>query len=383
MTRSVALYGGNFDPPHNGHLCAVTQILAEPEIDEVWIVPSGSYREKMSHSSVSDRLAMLSGCFLPAFADNERVRIETCCAEDKIADDSTWLLIEYLTAKHPDTSFHFAIGAELVAQLPSWKYPEKLKENVSFLVIARPGSEVGTAPSGFRLRPLTLKTPAVFVSSSQIRSILATSSIGHSSVAGLAPQSVLDHIRTRGLYGQAIPTEERILYRGRFLELRDRGTWEYVHRCTGSSVIAIVAVTPENKIVLVEQYRPSTNCNVIELPAGLVGDDGAGDESALAAAKRELEEETGFQADQWALLAAGPPAAGLADEVVLLFFARGLTRVGKGGGVGHEQILVHEVARAELHSWFKAKTSAGCLVDPKVFAGIHFYTEQSASALRA
>jgi len=43
-----------------------------------------------------------------------------------------------------------------------------------------------------------------------------------------------------------------------------------------------------------------------------------------------------------------------------------------GGGVGHENITVHEVPLSEVHDWLAAKASEGLLIEPKVYAGLYF-----------
>ncbi len=74
-----------------------------------------------------------------------------------------------------------------------------------------------------------------------------------------------------------------------YLRLIDRGGWSFVQRTTGVGVVAIIAVTRENKLVLVEQHRPPLNQTVLELPAGLVGDlTDRPQESLQEAARREL-----------------------------------------------------------------------------------------------
>ena len=85
-------------------------------------------------------------------------------------------------------------------------------------------------------------------------------------------------------------------FEGRYLSLRERDGWEFASRSNASSVVVLVAVTPAEEIVLVEQYRKPVEARVIELPAGLVGDLGDPDEPILDAAARELEEETGYAA---------------------------------------------------------------------------------------
>jgi ADP-ribose pyrophosphatase len=68
----------------------------------------------------------------------------------------------------------------------------------------------------------------------------------------------------------------------------------------------------------------------------------------------------------------GPASSGLTSEVVTLLLASNLKRVHAGGGVGHENITVHEVPLNEVHDWLAAKSSAGLLIEPKVYAGLYF-----------
>jgi len=90
------------------------------------------------------------------------------------------------------------------------------------------------------------------------------------------------------------------------------------------------------------------------------------------AAKRELLEETGYAAERIEILTTGPASSGLTSEVVTLLLASGLKRVQAGGGVGHENITVHEVPLSEAHDWLAAKASEGLLIEPKVYAGLYF-----------
>jgi len=160
---------------------------------------------------------------------------------------------------------------------------------------------------------------------------------------------------------------------GRFLSLIREGHWEYAVRLNTTGAAAIVAVTNENKLLVVEQYRIPCHARTIELPAGIIGDEpGTGDESHAAAARRELLEETGYEAERLETLVTGPPSSGLASEVVELFRATGLRRAGAGGGVAHEDITVHEVPLGQAHEWLAQKAKAGLLIDPKVYAALYF-----------
>ena len=159
----------------------------------------------------------------------------------------------------------------------------------------------------------------------------------------------------------------RTLHQGRFLSLLERDRWEYASRTNATAVVVIIALSPQNELVLVEQYRAPVDRHVIELPAGLVGDQGDVGESLLLAAERELMEETGFEADEFTVLMACPSSAGMSDEIVTFVRARGLRRVGEGGGDGTEDIVVHLVPLRDVEKFFAEQQARGLLLDPKIF----------------
>jgi ADP-ribose pyrophosphatase len=158
----------------------------------------------------------------------------------------------------------------------------------------------------------------------------------------------------------------RTIGEGRHLRLLDRGGWEYASRLRSREVVGVVAFTVDDRLLLVEQDRPAVGGPTIELPAGLVGDEGRSGEAAVEAAKRELLEETGHTARQWQRLWRGAASSGLTDEMVTLFAARGVERVAAGGGCGDERITLHAVPRGELEAWLEARAAEGFVIDIKV-----------------
>ncbi|MFY2765477.1 NUDIX hydrolase [Arenimonas sp. MALMAid1274] len=159
------------------------------------------------------------------------------------------------------------------------------------------------------------------------------------------------------------------LYEGKYLRLVKRGTWEYAERTNAGSAVIVIAVTPEDKLVFVEQFRVPMDANTIEMPAGLVGDIDASD-TLEEAARRELLEETGWLAAEVKVLMIGPTSSGLSNERIAFVRARGLTRVHAGGGDESEDITVHEVPVADAPRWLAAKMDAGYSMDPKLWAGL-------------
>lgn len=167
------------------------------------------------------------------------------------------------------------------------------------------------------------------------------------------------------------PEHDHILHEGRFLRLRQRGRWEYAERTNAASAVIIVATTPEDRVLFVEQFRVPVQARSIEMPAGLVGDLG-GSESVESAAARELIEETGWEAGRIDYLMAGPSSSGMSNEIIAFVRASELRKVGEGGGDETEAITVHEVPRREVAAWLHGKLQEGYSIDPKLYAGLYF-----------
>ncbi len=166
---------------------------------------------------------------------------------------------------------------------------------------------------------------------------------------------------------------DELLAEGRFLRFGIRDGWEYAARKGMSGIVGILAVTDDGKLILVEQFRPPVAANVIELPAGLIGDEeGVEGEGILDGAARELLEEAGYRADHWEILCSGPVSPGSMQEVLHLVLADGLTRVGPGGGVPGESLRLHEVPLDGIEEWLREREREGAMVDLKIYAGLHF-----------
>ena len=158
--------------------------------------------------------------------------------------------------------------------------------------------------------------------------------------------------------------EETVAWRGRFIEARRQGRWEYAAR-TGNVTAAVILAVDAGEAILIEQHRVPVGGRCIELPAGLVGDEDEGEEIAAAAA-RELEEETGYRAERIVPLGRFYASPGMTTEHFTLVRAEGLSRVGEGGGVAGEEIIVHRVPLGEVPAFLDAKRAEGAEVDDKL-----------------
>ncbi|KTE07097.1 NUDIX domain-containing protein [Sphingopyxis sp. H115] len=162
------------------------------------------------------------------------------------------------------------------------------------------------------------------------------------------------------------PIETR--WEGRFITVKQQGNWEYVSRSRGIHAAVILPIDDRadgRHVILVEQYRVPLKRQCLELPAGLVGDDSAG-EAAEVAAARELEEETGYRAATWRTVGEFYSSPGMVSESFTLLVATDLTKVGDGGGVDGEDIIVHRVPLNGIEDFVAAKRAEGCGIDVRV-----------------
>ncbi|MFW2829848.1 NUDIX hydrolase [Sphingomonas sp. ID0503] len=155
-----------------------------------------------------------------------------------------------------------------------------------------------------------------------------------------------------------------IRWQGKYIVAKTEGKWEYVGR-TRSIRAAVILAVHEGHVLLVEQYRVPLRAQCLELPAGLVGDESAG-EAIEAAAARELEEETGYRPERIEILGDFASSPGMVSETFTLVRAHGLTKVHDGGGVEGEDIRVHRIPLPEVANFIAVKRAEGAAMDVKL-----------------
>ncbi|MCC6534890.1 MAG: NUDIX hydrolase [Burkholderiales bacterium] len=170
--------------------------------------------------------------------------------------------------------------------------------------------------------------------------------------------------------------ESKTVYRGRLLQVQEdtvrlpdgaEARREYIVH-PGAAVM--LAMPDRGHVIMERQYRYALRDHVYELPAGKID---AG-EDALATAKRELLEETGYRAGDWRHLLTTYPVVGYADERIELYLARELEYVGHALDEG-EFLDVFTLPLEDAIAWVRSgrivesKTIIGLLLAEKIAAG--------------
>lgn len=129
--------------------------------------------------------------------------------------------------------------------------------------------------------------------------------------------------------------------------------------------VAVIAITDDNKLVMVEQYRKPLEKVIVEIPAGKLE---KGEEPALCA-RRELEEETGYDCESLELVSSFYTSPGFADEIIHVYVAKGLTKKENAAGLDEDEFVnVLEITLDEALEYIKEQR----IFDAKTIFGVQY-----------
>ncbi|MCG4282034.1 nicotinate-nucleotide adenylyltransferase [Lacticaseibacillus saniviri] len=186
--KQVGIFGGTFNPVHNGHLIMAEQVGTQLGLEKVFFMPDNKppHRDPKRAIEAKDRVEMLKR----AIAGNPLFALELIEIRRGGVSYSyeTMLALKKL---HPDTDYYFIIGADMVNYLPKWSRIDELVKLVTFVGVKRPGY---TPSSQYPV--LWVDAPGIDISSTDIRHRVQTGQ----SLRYLVPDPVIDYIQQEGLY---------------------------------------------------------------------------------------------------------------------------------------------------------------------------------------
>ncbi|MFT3744764.1 MAG: nicotinate-nucleotide adenylyltransferase [Pyrinomonadaceae bacterium] len=138
-SRRVAVYGGSFDPPHNGHLAIAKALVAQFELDEFVFIPAfhAPHKVRLKPTSAYDRYAML--CLITENLPNISVsKMEIEMPERPYSVET----LGRLNAKRPNDAIFFVMGADSWMDIKTWREWEKVLTMSNHIVVNRPGYDI-------------------------------------------------------------------------------------------------------------------------------------------------------------------------------------------------------------------------------------------------
>lgn len=195
----IGIFGGTFDPVHNGHLNLAIGMLEKHSLDEIWFCPVKISPHKLDTppTSTAHRLAMLK----LALADNPCFKI-TEVELNREGPSYTIDTISDLKSAHPEHNFYLIMSDEVLPSFARWHQPEEIVNRIPFLVAARDPTQLSppSMPDFPTLEEAVKRgwtaIPVMQVSATEIRERLSQKKY----CTHLLPQKVLDYIVSNHLY---------------------------------------------------------------------------------------------------------------------------------------------------------------------------------------
>jgi nicotinate-nucleotide adenylyltransferase len=198
----IGIFGGTFDPVHQGHLVLAEQAREQARLDRVWFLPAPRPPQKRDQAITryEQRVEMIQLAIAgnPTFAIDETEK-------DRAGPSYTVDTLAELTQKHPEHEFLLLIGSDTLADLEHWYQPARLVQLAPLVVMARPGTDVVPTddlrarlklPPDALLRLEVIHTPLITIASRDLRQRVATGR----TIRYFVPRAVEVYIAEKGLY---------------------------------------------------------------------------------------------------------------------------------------------------------------------------------------
>jgi nicotinate-nucleotide adenylyltransferase len=189
----LGVMGGTFDPVHNGHLVAASEVADLFDLDEVVFVPTGAPWQKTERevTPAEDRYLMT----VIATASNPRFTVSRVDIDRSGPTYTIDTLRELREIYGSSVEYFFITGADALAQIIDWHHSAQLFELAHFIGVTRPGHQL--ADPGFPTGAVSLvEVPALAISSTDIRDRVAKGA----PVWYLVPDGIVQYISKRRLY---------------------------------------------------------------------------------------------------------------------------------------------------------------------------------------
>ena len=189
--KQIGLFGGSFDPVHNGHVEAVNSFLESGLVDEVWVLltPAPPHKPNQKKTDFKHRYNMLN----LAFQESDSIKISDI-EKDLPKPSYTLQTIHHLKTQYPDYTFFLCLGGDSLHSFHKWHKYDEILEECTLLVVYRPGSDHAAVDSDILEKSIFVDHKPMNISSTEIRREPDSSTIMK------LPEEVLNYIQKYNLY---------------------------------------------------------------------------------------------------------------------------------------------------------------------------------------
>lgn len=191
--NSIAIFGGTFDPIHNGHVHLIKEILKSNKFSKIIVVPAGNPWQKSPNASPRDRWEMTK-----AALSNVNVEVSDCEVKREMPSYAIDTVHD-LKELNPHSTFTWIVGSDAISGLATWNRAEELARKVEFLFVIRPGHLIDESQIPTFIKWNSIEIDALDISATQVRELARSGS----DFSALVPASVAKYIQEKGLYGAA------------------------------------------------------------------------------------------------------------------------------------------------------------------------------------
>lgn len=190
----IGIYGGSFNPPHNGHKKVIETLISSGVLDKIYVVPTGRNYVKKGLEKFEHRRKMLDLALIDV-AGAEIVDIE-----DRDTQVYTYMTLDYFREKNPSDEICFIMGSDNLLEFDTWKEAEYMMNNYSFVVIMRGQHKIENMGKYVSYKNIKFVENLSTLASSDLRELLSSGK----DISQCVDIRVLDYIKANKLYVEQI-----------------------------------------------------------------------------------------------------------------------------------------------------------------------------------
>jgi len=189
----IGIFGGSFNPLHNGHVNAALEVLKYTDLEEIWFMPciKNVMKESENHIDAKQRIEMLE------LSLSKYPELKVSDFEIKNEIRYTADTVPAVKKEFPKHEFYLVLGSGLAEEFHKWKEPQKILDEIKIIIVPMPDMPNLTDKALIEHKPLIIeKAKRIDISSTKVRNYVKEGK----SISELVPSEIEEYIMKKRLY---------------------------------------------------------------------------------------------------------------------------------------------------------------------------------------